>query len=231
MQWNLEWATAHSGVESRYNALYRDRQGWEARNRRTWPGRLDHDMARKRAMTWRSWVATRSRGLAPQSARAQGSAVRARGPGCWGIVSRYEWTYRDRRAAWPLGCIARQASIQPRTRPRYDRLCAQHGRGGCDRTRSSSHGGRGDTTHDTAHDTTECVLRHGQACTTTRPGVRYDTAGLGLRQGAVLAQCAQAGPRVGALCTRLSFDSVHCSESLFGTLFMSTVHEVLKKIK
>ena len=27
------------------------------------------------------------------------------------------------------------------------------------------------------------------------------------------------------LCTQLSFDSVHCSESLFGTLFMNTVHE------
>ena len=26
---NLEWATAHSGVESRYNALYRDWQGQE----------------------------------------------------------------------------------------------------------------------------------------------------------------------------------------------------------
>ena len=37
--------------------------------------------------------------------------------------------------------------------------------------------------------------------------------------------CAQAGPRVGALCTRLSFDSGHCFESLFGTLFMNTVHE------
>ena len=27
------------------------------------------------------------------------------------------------------------------------------------------------------------------------------------------------------------FDSVYCSESLFGTLFMNTVHEVFKKIK
>ena len=25
-------------------------------------------------------------------------------------------------------------------------------------------------------------------------------------------------------CTRLSFNSMHCSESLFGTLFMSIVH-------
>ena len=27
---NLEWATAYYGVESRYNAFYRDRQGREA---------------------------------------------------------------------------------------------------------------------------------------------------------------------------------------------------------
>ena len=35
----------------------------------------------------------------------------------------------------------------------------------------------------------------------------------------------QARPRLGALCTRLSFDSVLCSESLFGILFMNNVHE------
>ena len=59
MQWNLEWATTHYGVESRYNALYRDRQGWKARNRRAWPGRLGHDMARKGATTQCNWAATR----------------------------------------------------------------------------------------------------------------------------------------------------------------------------
>ena len=41
--------------------------------------------------------------------------------------------------------------------------------------------------------------RHGMGC------LRYDTA-----------VCVQAGARVGALCTRLNFDSMHCSESLFG---------------
>ena len=64
-------------------------------------------------------------------------------------------------------------------------------------------------------DTTGRELRHGKARPATRRSAR--------------AVCAQAGPRLGALCTRLSFDSGHCSESLFGTLFMSTVHEVLKK--
>ena len=52
MQENLEWATAHSGVESRYKKLYRDRQGWEAAQGRTgarwevqWGG---HDTTRPR---------------------------------------------------------------------------------------------------------------------------------------------------------------------------------------
>ena len=61
----------------------------------------------------------------------------------------------------------------------------------------------------------------GRGCDTAQ-GTARDTAGPGLRHGAV---CAQAGPRVGALCTRLGFDSMHCSESLFGKLFMNTVHE------
>ena len=62
----MEWATAHSGVESQYNTLYRDRQGWEAHNRCVWPGKLGHNTARKRATTWRSWAATRSVPLAIQ---------------------------------------------------------------------------------------------------------------------------------------------------------------------
>ena len=56
-----------------------------------------------------------------------------------------------------------------------------------------------------------CTLRHGRACVATRRSARV--------------MCAQAGLRVGALCTRLSFDSVHCSESLFRTLFMNIVNE------
>ena len=75
---------------------------------------------------------------------------------------------------------------------------------------------------------------------TTRPGEGHDTAAYacdmarrGLQHGeakpatrcSALAVCVQARPRVGALCTRLSFDSVHYSESLFGTMFMNTVLE------
>ena len=60
----------------------------------------------------------------------------------------------------------------------------------------------------------------------TQPGrrPRYDSAHTTTRRSARAAY-AQPGPWVGALCTRLSFDSVHCFESLFGTLFMNTVHE------
>ena len=47
----------------------------------------------------------------------------------------------------------------------------------------------------------------------TRPGLRHCTV------------CAHVGPRVGAVCTRLSLDSVHCSESHFGTLLMNTIHD------
>ena len=57
-----------------------------------------------------------------------------------------------------------------------------------------------------------------------KPGLRYGQARLATWRSAGTV-CTQAGPRVGALCTRLNFDSMHCSESLFGTLFMNTVHE------
>ena len=54
--------------------------------------------------------------------------------------------------------------------------------------------------------------RHGPAC--PRPG------------RCAHAVCAQPGS---VECAPCALDSVHCSESLFGTLFMSTVHEVFKK--
>ena len=42
------------------------------------------------------------------------------------------------------------------------------------------------------------------------------------------SSCAYPGSIGCALCTQPSFDSVHCYELLFGTLFMNTVHEVFK---
>ena len=51
-----------------------------------------------------------------------------------------------------------------------------------------------------------CDTAEREACDTAKRGA-CDTAGPGLRQG---AGCAQGGPRLGALCTRPSFDLVHC---------------------
>ena len=71
--------------------------------------------------------------------------------------------------------------------------------------------------------------RHNALCTMTRRPTR------GVH--AAWARCARSVdtarvPWVCALCTQPSFDSVHCSESLFGSLFMNTVHKVFKnKIK
>ena len=102
----LELATAHLVVESRYTMLYHDRHCLGAPGGATWPrgrvgvrsgtpryGQPGHDTT--------SWVAT-------QPTRAQGRVARARGPSCWGSVSRYNKLYRDRKAAWPLGCIVTQ---------------------------------------------------------------------------------------------------------------------------
>ena len=76
VQGKLKWATVHFGVESRYNVLYRDRQGWggsavgahgQARHGHdtatTQPryGQEAHDTAGPRSMACGS---TRSRGLA-----------------------------------------------------------------------------------------------------------------------------------------------------------------------
>ena len=53
----------------------------------------------------------------------------------------------------------------------------------------------------------------------TRSSERCDTALCARPE-----RSAQPGPWVCPLCTRPSFDSMHCSESLFGSLFMNTVH-------
>ena len=77
-----------------------------------------------------------------------------------------------------------------------------------------------DTACDTAgynHDT--ALMR-----ATTRPSAICHTALGAWPRRSARATCAQPGPWVCSLCTRPSFDSVHCSESLF----MNTVHEVFK---
>ena len=72
---------------------------------------------------------------------------------------------------------------------------------------------RSDTTGN-ACDMTGRGLRHDLVCATTRRPAR----GLGVVG-------AQVGFRVCILCTQPSLDSVHCSESLFESLFMNTIHE------
>ena len=184
MQWNLEWATAHSGVESRYNALYRERQGKEARSRLAWTGK---DWATIRPRTQHVTRSARTR---------DGLAV---GGVCRDIIK----LYRDRKAAWPLGCIARQA---------------RHGRGKSHDTtqgaaiRAAALAGarRHRVQHNERHgqacaatrpgvrcDKVECVLRHGRAKPTTWPGQAYDMAGPGLQHGAWCATIRPAQRAVG----------------------------------
>ena len=98
------------------------------------------------------------------------------------------------------------------------------------------------TGHDTAVQA-RGTTRH--ACDTTgvRPATRHTachdmvqcTSGLGVvRSLPGRSVCAARVRWVCTLCTQSSSDSVHCSESLFETLFMNTVHEhcpeVFKKI-
>ena len=71
------------------------------------------------------------------------------------------------------------------------------------------------TIYNTATTRRQCAPRHGA----TRPAWALCTRSV--RASRVRWVCT--------LCTQLSFDSVHCSESLFGILFMNTIHEVLKK--
>ena len=95
---------------------------------------------------------------------------------------------------------------------------ARHGRGGCD-TRSNSACGRAATRRATQRRARPATrprerLRYGRGRPAIRRLVRHDTAGP--------KHIVRAGwVRVCALYTRLSFDSVHCSESLF----RDTVHE------
>ena len=49
--------------------------------------------------------------------------------------------------------------------------------------------------------------------------------------GTARVVCTRLGFWMCALCTQPSFDSVHCLQSLFGSLFMKTVHRVKKKYK
>ena len=116
---------------------------------------------------------------------------------------------------------------------------------GCDTATVRHNTALGAATHaaarDTAHAWPWCRACRDTVYNTT--GLSHDTAGKGAttrlsgrHNMAPSARCARglgtvhAGwARVCTWCTQPSFDTVHCFESLFGTLFMSTVHEVFKK--
>ena len=49
--------------------------------------------------------------------------------------------------------------------------------------------------------------------------------------GTARAVCSRHGFWVCALCTQPSFVTVHCLQSLFGSLFMDTVHEHCSQVK
>ena len=97
----------------------------------------------------------------------------------------------------------------------HDRKGLRHGKPRrCDTVRQRTRPRRDTTGH--AFDTTGRGPQYGPVRATTRRSV----CGLG-------AVCTQPWPWVCALCTRPSFDSGHYFESMFESLFMSTVHEVL----
>ena len=114
-------------------------------------------------------------------------------------------------------------ATRPGEAPRYDAGGARYGRKGSDTAHSSACGGA--ATLRTRH-----RPRYGRACVATRPGVGYDTTTTRclVRHDTADPACSVRAARVRwvcILCTQLSFDSGHCFESLFGVLFMNTVHE------
>ena len=167
------------------------------RNRRAWPGRLGHDTARPRPR--HGVVRPRYRPRHSRPAREACSSAHGLARGS-----------RDTKH-----CIVAEG------RP----LCRHMAQKGCDtlllygraHARYDAQGPWHELLH---HDTIlyrdrGAATRPGTGEIRSRGGPRHDLAcGLGVVH-------AQPGPRVGALCTRLSFDSVHCSESLF----VNTVHE------
>ena len=222
-----------SSLVSRYNVLYRDKQGHR------------HAGARSKALRYDRGGLRYGRDR-PRHDRPARGASNAFSRMTWplGGVSRYNWAYRDKREAWLLevsrdtnfvslrrgGLVLRHsarhgcdtAQVAPRygagsatircrrlaIRPEGQRHCAQQ-----------LARGRGDTARAAQRVIRPSVHRD---TTTTQHLVCHDTA------GPTHSVCA-AWVRVCTLCTQPSLDSVHCFESLFGTLFMGTVHVVLKK--
>ena len=141
-------------------------------------------------------------------------------------MSRYTTLYRDRRQS--------KAAIRPRTRP-CDTATVRHDMGlgavtlAAAPDTARAHGfGAGcvaiqPATRPAMPATRPAKLTTRPSSATTRLSGRHDMAPSALCARGLGAVGAQVGFRVCTWCTQPSFDSVHCSESLFGTLFISTV--------
>ena len=72
-------------------------------------------------------------------------------------------------------------------------------------------------------------VREPRAKPATRPATGYDMAHDNVETRLAWAQCDRlvrgGWVKVCTWCTQPNFDLVHCFQSLFGTMFMNTVHE------
>ena len=129
-------------------------------------------------------------------------------------MSRYNKLHRDWRQLDRLGmshdiinCIVTGEGLANWGCLAIQRAAAlRYGKGACDTTH------RGTCVREAIQPPGACDTAP-YACDTARPGLRNS------------AGCAQAGPRLGALCTRPSFGLNALFQSLFGPLFMNTVHK------
>ena len=223
------WATAYFCTRSRYSKLYRDAghlgaaRGATIRpDRHAWPGAtrprygLRHDRPacrgkqRARVRIALPWVSRDTNIVSWLGAT---------------VMSQYGAAgLRYNTATWQQSAATRP-TIQPGVRATR-RVLRTAGVGSrysfCNVTGGSSRHDSMSARQGLRH--RQYVLRHGQA----RPRHGACAATTRLRERRARGLFAQPGPWVCALCTRPSFDLVHCYESLFGSLFMNTVHEVFK---
>ena len=147
------------------------------------------------------------------------------------------WPRHGRPCARPCGSAHAQGLANEVSRYKVV-LWLGGGLVGCDTTHGWAAGlyrETGATRRRESHDTTRArsntgprygrlCLRHGRPQATPRHGAVCARLGRSAR-----GLCAQAEPRCAPGAPDPVLDSVHCFQSLFGTLFMNTVHEVFKK--
>ena len=210
-----------SSFESRYSRLYHD------------TGQLGaHDHAQHALRHDRRGLRYGTRALRHARERARYNAQRTR----QGVLCLIQKLYRDRgqRDTLRHGVVASTRRCARATLcivwARHSAQYALHGLLRRDTIFLSRQGGP-DTAPQRAHARGDTV---GGAFNTAPR--RHNTAPTAPQHGTQCAACALPRrsartawvPWVCALCTQPSFDSVHCLQSLFGSLFMDTIHGVLK---